>query len=294
MYILERSNDALNINPPTAIEHISVHGSDWLWAVTAVYVVSFFCFILLCGYAARNGERLFHYLFLIASLTGSICYFAMASDLGNVPVVTELNNGGNHDITRQIWYARYINWFVGWPMIAIATLLLSGISWATILYAVGLSCIWVSSWLAGAFVTTTYKWGFYVFGIAAYMLLAGQLTYWARVSACRVGSEKQYTIISSILVFLWLLYPIAWGLDEGGNKISVTAGFIFYGVLDILTVPILGLCFMVLSRTWDYSALALQFTQYGRTARKEEGVHPEKEPNPTSASGEEAVPKSST
>ncbi len=276
VYILERSNDALNINPTTATKYLTVEGSDWLWAVTAIYITSFFCFILLCGYAARHEERVFHYLFLIASLTGSIAYFAMASNLANVPVTTELNNGGNPDITRQIWYARYINWFVGWPVLVIATLLLSGISWATILYAVGLSWIWVCSWLAGAFVTTTYKWGFYAFGIAAYMLLAGQLSYWARISARRVGFEKQYTIIAFILIFLWFLYPIAWGLDEGGNKISVTAGFIFYGILDILMVPALGFCFMVLSRSWDYGALDLQFTQYGRMARRDQGVHSEK------------------
>jgi len=290
MYILERSNDALNINPPTAVNHLSVHGSDWLWAVTAVYIVSFLCFGFLSGFAAKNGERLFHYLFVIASFTGSICYFAMASDLGNVPVATEFHNG----MTRQIWYARYINWFVGWALITIATLLLSGISWATVLYSVGLSWIWVCSWLAGAFVSTSYKWGFYAFGIAAYIILSSQLIYCARISACRVGSEKQYTIIACVLVFLWLLYPIAWGLDEGGNEISVTSGFIFYGILDILIIPGFGACFMVLSRGWDYSALALQFTQYGRTARKDEGVHPEKETNPTTATGgDENAPTSS-
>ena len=283
MYILERSNDALKINPPTAVNHLSVHGSDWLWTVTAIYIVSFLCFLVLCGFAAKNDERLFHYLFIIATFTGSIAYFAMASDLGYVPVATELHNGGNHSITRQIWFARYINWFISWPLMTIAVLLLSGISWATVLYSIGLSWIWVCSWLAGAFVPTTYKWGFYVFGIAALGLLAGQLIYWAHMSARRVGYEKQYTIIACVLVTLWLLYPIAWGLDEGSNDISVTSGFIFYGILDLLIVPGFGACFMVLSRSWDYTALALQFTQYGRTARKDEGVHPEKETNPPAA-----------
>jgi bacteriorhodopsin len=276
VYILERTNNALIINPSTATNHLVVEGSDWLWAVAGIYTVSFFCFIFLCTFAAPYGERVFHYLFGIAALTGSIAYYVMVSDLGSVAVLTELNNDGNYDITRQIWYPRYINWFVAWPLIVIAILILSGISWATMLYAVGLTWIWVCSWLAGAFVTTTYKWGFYAFGVAAYLLLAGQLGYWGRISARLVGSDTQYTIIAFILIFLWLLYPIAWGLDEGGNKISVTAGFIFYGVLDILTVPVLGFCFMTLSRSWDYDALSLQFTQYGRAGRREEGVDPER------------------
>ncbi len=42
MAVLPRENDALNVNPNTGIdEYLSVNGSDWLWAVTAIYVVSF-------------------------------------------------------------------------------------------------------------------------------------------------------------------------------------------------------------------------------------------------------------
>jgi bacteriorhodopsin len=144
------------------------------------------------------------------------------------------------------------------------------------LYAIGLTWIWVCSWLAGAFVTTSYKWGFYAFGVVAYLLLASEIGYRGRISAQVVGYGTQYSIIAFTLIFFWLLYPIAWGLDEGGNKISVTAGFIFYGILDILTVPVLGFCFMALSMSWDYDALGLQFTQYGRTGRRDNIVAPEK------------------
>jgi bacteriorhodopsin len=282
-YIVVRGNDALDINPPDATNSLTVHGSDWLWAVTALYFLAFII-LLFHGFTAKHGERVFHYLFGIATFTGGIAYFAMASDLGNVAVATELNNGGNHSVTRQIWYARYINWFVSWAMLDIAVLLLSGVSWATVLFSVGLSWIWVSSWLAGAFVTTTYKWGFFVFGLFAYFVLALQLSYHGLTSARRIGSSNHYTLATSLLLFLWLLYPIAWGLDEGGNKISVTSGFIFYGILDLITVPVLSHFFLVLGRNWDYGALGLQFTQYGRVGRKEGGVFQEKEPAAAGAS----------
>jgi len=274
-FLLARSNDALNINPPTAVNNLTVHGSNWLWAVTAIYLLSFLIFV---GHSlsAKNGERIFHYLFSIAAFTGGIAYFAMASDLGNTPVATQLNNGGDHTVTRQIWYARYINWFVAWAILDIADLLLSGVSWATVLYAVGLSWIWVVSWLCGALITTSYKWGFFAFGTFAYLVLAFHLFHWGLASARRIGSSRHYTMTTGLLLFVWLLYPIAWGLDEGGNKISVTSGFIFYGILDLITVPVLGFTFLVLGRGWDYGALGLQFTQYGRLGRKEEGVFPEK------------------
>jgi hypothetical protein len=42
MAFLPRGNGALNVDPPTGIDvTLSDHGSDWLWAVTAIYIISF-------------------------------------------------------------------------------------------------------------------------------------------------------------------------------------------------------------------------------------------------------------
>ncbi len=42
MDLLPRGNDALNVNPSTGVDLVlSTNGSDWLWAVTAVYILSF-------------------------------------------------------------------------------------------------------------------------------------------------------------------------------------------------------------------------------------------------------------
>lgn len=42
MILLTRANDALAVNPPIGTtEFLSVGGSDWLWAVTAVYILTF-------------------------------------------------------------------------------------------------------------------------------------------------------------------------------------------------------------------------------------------------------------
>lgn len=46
MSLIERANTALNMNTVTGVdEALSVHGSDWLWAVTAIYVLSFVSFL---------------------------------------------------------------------------------------------------------------------------------------------------------------------------------------------------------------------------------------------------------
>jgi bacteriorhodopsin len=105
--LLTRSNDALQINPPVGDFTLTTGVSDWLWAVTALYL---FLLLVVVGlaYSAKNGEKILHYLFTISLFVGGISYFTIASDLGSTPVPTSTNDSG----TRQIFYVLYINWYV--------------------------------------------------------------------------------------------------------------------------------------------------------------------------------------
>ncbi|CAK7265151.1 hypothetical protein SEPCBS119000_001366 [Sporothrix epigloea] len=258
-----RSNDALDINPPLGDEHLTVHGSDWLWAVTAIYIVSFLAFFGL-SFFVRAGERVFHYIYGIALLVGSVTYYAMASDLG-FSVVAASDNLGRGDDTRQVFFAHYINWVVSFPAVILSLGLLSGLPWATLAYQVFLAWFWILTYLAGAYTATNYKWGFFAFGTVAWIFLAA--SQWAldgRRSAVRVGVARDHTLLSGWLNLLWLLYPIAWGLSDGGNKIGTTSDFVFFGILDVLMLPVLSFATLFLSRNWDYGKLNIAFTQYGR------------------------------
>jgi len=272
MGLLVRSNDALNINPPAGDEQLSQNGSDWLWAVTAVYAISFIGFFAL-SYVARSGEKIFHYLFTLALLVGTISYYAMASDLGwsLVPTANTLIYGA----TRQIFFAKYINWVVAFPVVTISLGLLSGVSWATITYNVFLSWTWVLTYLCASFTTTNYKWGFFAFGTIAYALLALGTLVDGAAAAKRVGVSRDHSLLAGWLNLLWVLYPVAYGLTDGGNRIGVTAGFVFFGILDVLMVPLLAFAVLFLSRGWDYGKLNIAFTQYGRV--RQGGTFPEKE-----------------
>jgi len=289
-----RGNDALNINRPNANRSLTVHGSDWLWAVMAVFGVALLSWLgwTLMRYTARtaahgskkgdhidsnNGahrttvaavplyrERILHYLWALAAFIGFISYFTMASDLGNTPVRQYMHNGGNPGQTRQIYYVRYIYWFLAWPLVITANLLLSGVSWATIFFAIALQEIWVVSWLCGALVTTSYKWGYFAFGIFAYLVLAYIMLAWGLEHARRIRTEKDYTLLAGALVLLWLAFPVAWGLSEGSNKLSITGEMIFYGILDLILVPVYGTLFLIYSKR--FSPALFHFTQAGRVS----------------------------
>jgi bacteriorhodopsin len=197
----------------------------------------------------------------------------MASGIAYSVIPTQLNLG--RALSYQIYFAKYINWVVAFPIVLLALGLMSGVSWATILFNIFLAWIWIISYLCSAYTTTSYKWGFYAFGTFAWLLLAFQTLHPGRTSAARLGLSRDYLMLAGWLNLLWFLYPIAFGLSDGGNKIGVTQSLVFFGVLDVLMIPGLAFAFMFLSKRWDYGALNLHFTQYGRV-NSGNAVFPEK------------------
>lgn len=210
-----------------------------------------------------SKERIFHYLFTIAAFIALISYYTMASNLGNTPVRQYMNNGSNELQTREVFYVRWIYYGTAWPLILTAVLLLSGVSWATILFTVALLEIWVVSFLCGALVTTSYKWGYYAFGVFAYLVLSYLVLTWGMKHSGYIRTKKTYTLFAGLLVLAWALYPIAWGLSEGSNRLSVTGENIFYGILDLIAIPVFGSMFLFLVSKRVGPEVA-RFTQTGR------------------------------
>ncbi|KAK1988320.1 hypothetical protein LZ30DRAFT_578511 [Colletotrichum cereale] len=287
--VLKRDNDALSINPlPNIREELSVHGSNWLWACVAIYSF-FFLGVFVMSYKPRGNEKIFHYLLNIALLVGAITYFANASNLGWSVVA----QSGSDGAPRQIFFNKYINWVVAFPIVNILLGLVANSSWATMVWHIFLSWVWVISYLVSAYTASVYKWGFFAFGTVAYLAMAASTCGEARAGAKRVGTQRDYYVLVGYFNFLWLLYPIAFGVSEGGNTIGVTPHFIFFGILDVLMVPLGAVIFLVLSRNWDYNALNLYFTQYGRVPQvghfPEKSVPPAASPAPAIPSGAEQV-----
>lgn len=286
---LEKRNDALLDNgPQLGDRRLSENGSSWLWAVFSLYAVSLFA-VLLLSLRPRGGERIFHHLFTIALLVGTLAYFAMASGLGYV--VVQQANQVSRGLTRQIYWPKYVNWVVSFPVIAMALGLISGVSWTTIIYYVFLTWTWIISYLIAAFVRTNYKWGFFAFGTLALVLLVGNLLFNGHRGFARLGMGRSHTLTAAWVGFLWLiLYPLAWGVSDGGNRIGVTGSLIWFGILDLLLVPVLAFAFIL--RRWDYGLLNMHFTQYGRVARGAD--YPEKGPATGPAAAGTGAPASTT
>ena len=147
-------------NTVTTNNHITSAGSDWYFAVSAIMTVSAFGFMGL-AYLKPRSQRLFYYLNVAISLTSAIAYFAMGSNLGWTAVEVEFlrTDPKVHGDLRQIFYVRYIEWFINVPLVVAQLLLVTGMPTPTILYTLLLSEVAVVSALIGSLVHSSYKWG---------------------------------------------------------------------------------------------------------------------------------------
>ncbi|GFZ43678.1 Protein FDD123 [Saitozyma sp. JCM 24511] len=261
-------NEALQVNPPNAVYHISTNGSDWLWTVFAIMTL---CDLIVIGwhFAVPRGQRVFHQIAAIVLTTAAIAYFAMASDLGATPIATEFSHHGRiAGVTRQIWYVRYIMFFITTPALLLMLVLASGLALSDIVTLVFFSLVFVVARLVGALVSSTYKWGFFVFSVAGLVYVWWALLGPARTSAKVIGSDyhSAFGVGAGILSFIWLLYPICWGLSEGGNVITPTSEMVFYGILDLLSMPFFLFIHLFALSKLDLAALQLYSGKFSTTA----------------------------
>ncbi|KAF2438651.1 family A G protein-coupled receptor-like protein [Karstenula rhodostoma CBS 690.94] len=267
---LERRNNALRlngntVNGRTADIAITTRGSDWYFAVCAVMTVAGFAFT---GLAMRKPRhtRVFHYITSAVVFTAAIAYFCMGSNLGFTPVQVEFfrSDPKVRGTLREMFYVRYIDWFITTPLLLLDLMLTAGMPWPTIFFVIFADWIMIVTGLVGALVTSRYKWGFFTFGCFALFYILYHLGWESRRNANRYGNDvgKAFLFCGSLTSVLWLVYPIAWGVCEGGNVIAPDSEAIFYGILDLLAKPVFGALLIWGHRNIEPSRLGLNIADY--------------------------------
>lgn len=286
-----KSNQAVSINPSTADLNLTSHGSDWYWAVFAVFGVLAIYHLAMIPF--RTNKRLIHIGPLFASFIEFFVYFTLASNLGWTETQLEFNHVTVDDPSvvpalRQVFYARYIGWFLSWPALLYALELASHnnhlelnlTTVSTFAVEVGAIEIYVLGLLIGILIPSTYKWGYFTFAVVAQLFAIGVIYHRLIVI---LKSSLLTILIFSFITLIWILYPIAWGLSEGGNVIQVDSEAAFYGVLDII---LFGFVPLAMSFIFAKGDDALTFPA---TAAAEEPEAKET-PAPERVSGETAIP----
>ncbi|KAK3674319.1 hypothetical protein LTR78_005788 [Recurvomyces mirabilis] len=270
-------NNALNVNgfqsnAPNAASTvyadnaITTRGSDWYFTVCAVMMVSTFAFMGLALTKPRQ-HRIFHYITASITMVATIAYFSMGSNLGWTPIQVEFPRGQGSKVgglEREIFYVRYIDWVITTPLLLMDLLLTAALPWPTVMFVILIDEVMIITGLVGALVVSSYKWGYFVFGCVALFYILYVLVWEARKHANAMGKDvgKAFLYCGSLTALLWTLYPIAWGLCEGGNLITSDSEAIFYGILDLLAKPVFGALLIWGHKGIDPARLGLHIHDY--------------------------------
>jgi len=286
------SNDAIYVNSVVGTHadlEITTRGSSWLFAVCAIMGASTIVFMGM-AFTKPQSERLFHYITAAITCTACIAYFAMGSNLGGTPIQAEFIRSNSAAVfgagTREIFYVRYIDWVVTTPLLLLDLMLTAGMPTAIILATIFADEVMVVTGLIGALTQTSYKWGFWTFGMFAFFFVVYEILIDGRRHANALGGapKKAYNLAGVWLIGIWFLYPIAWGLCEGGNVIHPDSESIFYGILDVLAKPGFGALLLFMHKNIRVSDLGLGFRQPGQhvggSHEKHGGQHATEGPGP--------------
>jgi len=224
-------------------------GERTLWVVFVVMLVATIVFIGM-AWNVPISKRLYHVVTALITMTAALSYFGMASGHGvsyHHVVVRESHKhvpDTEHDIYRQVYWARYVDWAITTPLLLLDLSLLAGLNGGSILIAIVADLVMILTGLFAAFGSegTAQKWGWYAMACIAYLVVIYQLVVNGRSAA--VGKSGKvanfFAAIGGFTLIIWTVYPIIWGIADGSRKMNVDEEIIAYAVLDILAKPVFG------------------------------------------------------
>jgi len=242
MLFARTSNDAVAFNPSTADGTLTTHGSDFYWAFFSLFAVAAIAFGVF-SLRADRANRIFYNLATVILVISSVGYFTLASNLGQTSVLAEYSAKQVAGY-REIFYARFIDYFLTLPLVVLAPLLLTDLLYsqiAPVLFAVDFAVV---NLLIASLIPSIYKWAYYTFALASIVYVAFVLLFTGRRGAVRLEVGTHYTVVSGVIVLVFAVYPLAFGLSQGANVISLDSEAVFFGVLDLILKPILSTYFI--------------------------------------------------
>ncbi|KAK3385866.1 putative opsin protein [Podospora didyma] len=235
---------------PDQYQQIGAVGHRTLWVLFALMVLSSAVFALL-SWNVPISRRVYHVVTTLTTIVASISYFAIASGhASKFNCTTVYDHHGSfpdthHEVCRQVFWARYVDWALTTPLLILNLSLLAGLDGAHTLMAIAADLIMVLTGLFAAFGAegTAQHWGWYTLSCLSYLFVIWHIGVNGSRMVQAKGSSvsKLFASLATFSLLLWTAYPIVWGIAEGAHKTSVDTEILIYAVLDVLTKPILGL-----------------------------------------------------
>ncbi|BGP43734.1 plasma membrane heat shock protein [Rhodotorula kratochvilovae] len=278
-------SSSLEVNPVTSDIGLSPQGSNYLWALFGIFSLALLILAFIT-HSRRKHHRAFHYLAMAILAVTVVHYAAQASNLGYASVPVEWIRSGSRGAfqvlggapippTRSIFYSKWVGYAITMPLLVLLLLLATGFTLSRIFITLFFTLLWVVCFLIAALIPTRYKWTFFTLGTVSLLYVLWNVVHPGSRSARTLGREyhRGYSGHAFALAFLFLLYPIAWGLSEGGNVVRVASEMFWYGVLDFFTKVVWLFSFLFTVEGLDYGRFGFHSGKYTDTQHAGNGAY---------------------
>jgi bacteriorhodopsin len=154
----------------------------------------------------------------LITITAAISYFAMATGQGvsvhSIHVREQHDHvpDTHHEIQRQVFWARYVDWAITTPLLLLDLGLLAGMNGAHLSMAIVADLIMILTGLFAAFGSegTPAKWGWYTIACFAYLVVVWHLGINGRTAVQAKGQNVAsfFLAIAGYTLLLWTAYPM--------------------------------------------------------------------------------------
>jgi len=235
----------------------SQQGVDFLWTIFALYMIAFLGAIITDVMRPKGATRVFHQMAVAILTVGSLAYFCMASVLGATSSMESEFAFASEGI-RQVWYVRYVQWYITFPLLLAEILLLTGLSHTHVVMTLTVAIIIVVCGVIGVLVSNTWKYLFYSLSVVGVFYIWSILLWHGRRLAHN-AYRLTYLLSAMHMSLMLLVYPISWAIIEGTSLVSPSAELVWYAVLDVLAGPIFLVGFLWQVRHFDYETIGFGF-----------------------------------
>ncbi len=207
-----------------------------LWIVAAIMILATLYFVFRMT-SAPEESRHFFYASGIITLIAATMYMTMGSGYGSF-----------YQSGHLFFFGRYIDWVFTTPLIlldlALVALPKNYPGRTPLLWTImGADVYMILTGVAASAIRSNFRWAFYGVSCAAFIAILYFIVVKLIPQATKRDPRvrKLFATLSSMLIVLWVLYPIVWLLGgEGFGVISLLAETICYAVLDVLAKVAFG------------------------------------------------------
>jgi len=213
-----------NYDPNAVVNNTNTPGIVFLWVAFGFMVLSAAIFFISVIKARTEKIRKFSATSVIICSVAATAYMSMAFQQGYV----RKENG------RQFYYARYVDWAITTPLLLYELASLAGAGTTLTGLIIILDIIMVVTGLFGGLsVRRGPTWVWFGMGCLAFLPIFYIVIFHFR-KFLNDHTRRAYTVQSTLLIVLWTIYPICWGLTDGGYIISVDYEHLWFAILDVI------------------------------------------------------------